>query len=148
MKYQKLENLESGWKWEYLMKKHREGEAITRYLAKSEEAEFSEQLKQLQHQPKAVLAWIKAHLNPALYLKLQQAIRARRKRHFNAEHQSMRKKSIDLEFAVWNRLSQLSKRRGVTLSETIIQLIEDAEEKEKYAQQMSELRNDLEDFLK
>ncbi|MGO2369139.1 MAG: macrodomain Ter protein MatP, partial [Serratia sp. (in: enterobacteria)] len=30
MKYQQLENLESGWKWKYLVKKHREGEAITR----------------------------------------------------------------------------------------------------------------------
>lgn len=30
MKYQQLENLESGWKWKYLVKKHREGELITR----------------------------------------------------------------------------------------------------------------------
>ena len=29
MKYQQLENLESGWKWKYLVKKHREGELIT-----------------------------------------------------------------------------------------------------------------------
>ncbi|MGP0885978.1 Ter macrodomain-binding protein MatP, partial [Serratia sp. CY74308] len=26
MKYQQLENLESGWEWKYLVKKHREGE--------------------------------------------------------------------------------------------------------------------------
>ena len=32
MKYQQLENLESGWKWKYLVKKHREGEPITRHL--------------------------------------------------------------------------------------------------------------------
>ena len=32
MKYQQLENLESGWKWKYLVKKHREGELITRYV--------------------------------------------------------------------------------------------------------------------
>ncbi|VFS88984.1 Macrodomain Ter protein [Kluyvera cryocrescens] len=32
MKYQQLENLESGWKWKYLVKKHREGESITRYI--------------------------------------------------------------------------------------------------------------------
>ena len=32
MKYQQLENLESGWKWTYLVKKHREGELITRYI--------------------------------------------------------------------------------------------------------------------
>ena len=35
MKYQQLENLESGWKWKYLVKKHREGELITRYLETS-----------------------------------------------------------------------------------------------------------------
>ena len=32
MKYQQLENLECGWKWAYLVKKHREGELITRYV--------------------------------------------------------------------------------------------------------------------
>ena len=35
MKYQQLENLESGWKWKYLVKKHREGELITRYVEAS-----------------------------------------------------------------------------------------------------------------
>jgi len=35
MKYQQLENLESGWKWKYLVKKHREGELITCYLEAS-----------------------------------------------------------------------------------------------------------------
>ena len=35
MKYQQLENLESGWKWKYLVKKHREGEPITRYIEAS-----------------------------------------------------------------------------------------------------------------
>ncbi|XPE66363.1 hypothetical protein ACNKHR_01655 [Shigella flexneri] len=35
MKYQQLENVESGWKWKYLVKKHREGELITRYVEAS-----------------------------------------------------------------------------------------------------------------
>ena len=35
MKYQQLENLECGWKWKYLVKKHREGEEITRFLEQS-----------------------------------------------------------------------------------------------------------------
>lgn len=35
MKYQQLENLECGWKWAYLVKKHREGEEITRYTEKA-----------------------------------------------------------------------------------------------------------------
>ncbi len=41
------------------------------------------------------------------------------------------KKSIDLEFIVWQRLAGLAQRRGKTLSETIVQLIEDAENKER-----------------
>ena len=53
------------------------------------------------------------------------------------EHQHTRKKSIDLEFIVWQRLAGLAQCRGKTLSETIVQLIEDAENKEKYANKMS-----------
>lgn len=56
-------------------------------------------------------------------------------------------KSIDLEYLVWQRLAALAQRRGVTLSETIVQLIEDAEHKEKYASQMSLLRQDLQAML-
>ncbi|MEG7437520.1 ribbon-helix-helix domain-containing protein, partial [Serratia marcescens] len=58
-----------------------------------------------------------------------------------------RKKSIDLEFLVWQRLAALARRRGVTLSETVVQLIEDAERKEKYANQMSSLKEDLKAIL-
>ena len=42
--------------------------------------------------------------------KLDQAIRARRKRFFNAEKQSTKKKSIDLEYGVWLRLSKYSRK--------------------------------------
>ena len=35
MKYQKLENQEANWKWIYLIRKHREGEKITRYEEKA-----------------------------------------------------------------------------------------------------------------
>jgi macrodomain Ter protein organizer (MatP/YcbG family) len=52
-----------------------------------------------------VNAWIEQHMNPALMNRMKQTIRARRKRHFNAEHQHTRKKSIDLEFVVWQRLA-------------------------------------------
>lgn len=34
MKYQQLENLECGWKWDYLVKKYRDGENITKYIEK------------------------------------------------------------------------------------------------------------------
>ncbi|MEX9624232.1 Ter macrodomain-binding protein MatP, partial [Proteus mirabilis] len=58
MKYQQLENLECGWKWAYLVKKHREGELITRYVEKSAADEVVEQLLRLESQPLKVLEWI------------------------------------------------------------------------------------------
>ncbi len=194
MKYQQLENLESGWKWKYLVKKHREGELITRYIEASaaqaavddlltlenepvlvhawieqhmnpalmnrmkqtirarRKRHFNAQaavddLLTLENEPVLVHAWIEQHMNPALMNRMKQTIRARRKRHFNAEHQHTRKKSIDLEFVVWQRLAGLAQRRGKTLSETIVQLIEDAEHKEKYASKMSSLKHDLQVLL-
>lgn len=147
MKYQQLENLESGWKWTYLMKKHREGEAITRYLERSAAQAAVGELLAIEHSPGEVTTWIARHINPALENRMKQSIRARRKRHFNAEHQHTRKKSIDLEYLVWQRLAALAQRRNVTLSDTIVQLIEDAEHKEKYASQMSSLRQDLQAIL-
>lgn len=147
MKYQQLENLESGWKWKYLMKKHREGEEITRYIEHSMAQQVIEELQTLENDPEKLREWMSNHINPALLNRMKQTIRARRKRHFNAEHQHTRKKSIDLEFLVWQRLSQLSQRRGKTLSEMIIQLLEDAERKEQYADRMSLLKKDLQSFL-
>lgn len=147
MKYQQLENLESGWKWKYLVKKHREGELITRYIEASAAGEAVDVLLSLENEPVLVNGWIDKHMNPELVNRMKQTIRARRKRHFNAEHQHTRKKSIDLEFIVWQRLAGLAQRRGKTLSETIVQLIEDAENKEKYANKMSSLKQDLQALL-
>lgn len=147
MKYQQLENLESGWKWKYLVKKYREGEAITRYIEISAAQEAVRALLAMENHPIDVLKWIEQHINPALENRMKQTIRARRKRHFNAEHQHTRKKSIDLEYLVWQRLAGLATRRNSTLSDTIVQLIEDAERKEKYASQMSTLRQDLQAIL-
>ena len=147
MKYQQLENLESGWKWKYLVKKHREGELITRYIETSAAREAVDALLTLENKPVQVNDWITKHMNPALDNRMKQTIRARRKRHFNAEHQHTRKKSIDLEFMVWQRLAGLAQRRGATLSETIVRLIEDAENKEKYASKMSTLKQDLQALL-
>ena len=147
MKYQQLENLESGWKWTYLVKKHREGELITRYIEASAAQEVVDVLLSLENEPVLVNGWIDKHMNPELVNRMKQTIRARRKRHFNAEHQHTRKKSIDLEFIVWQRLAGLAQRRGKTLSETIVQLIEDAENKEKYANKMSSLKQDLQALL-
>ena len=147
MKYQQLENLESGWKWKYLVKKHREGELITRYIEASAAQEAVDVLLSLENEPVLVNGWIDKHMNPEMVNRMKQTIRARRKRHFNAEHQHTRKKSIDLEFIVWQRLAGLAQRRGKTLSETIVQLIEDAENKEKYANKTSSLKQDLQALL-
>ncbi|TCV98178.1 macrodomain Ter protein MatP [Biostraticola tofi] len=147
MKYQQLENLETGWKWKYLIKKHREGERITSLLEDSAAEEAIGYLITLEHQPEKILKWITEFMNPALENRMKQTIRARRKRHFNAEHIHTRKKSIDLEFLVWQRLAGLAQRRGSTLSDTIVNLIEDAERKEKYDKQMSSLKQDLKAIL-
>ena len=147
MKYQQLENLESGWKWKYLVKKHREGELITRYIETSAAKDAVDLLLTLENEPVQVNAWIEKHINSSLINRMKQTIRARRKRHFNAEHQHTRKKSIDLEFVVWQRLAGLAQRRGKTLSETVVQLIEDAEHKEKYATTMTSLKQDLQALL-
>ncbi|THB27159.1 macrodomain Ter protein MatP [Providencia sp. MGF014] len=147
MKYQQLENLECGWKWEYLVNKARGGEAITRYIERSAEKEVIDLLLKMENRPVDVLKWITQHMNPELDNRMKQSIRARRKRHFNAEHPHTRKKSIDLNFSVWQRLSNLAVKRNKTLSETIIQLIEDAEHKDKYESQMSSLKQDLQAIL-
>ncbi|OCG07995.1 macrodomain Ter protein [Gilliamella sp. wkB178] len=143
MKYQQLENLECGWKWHYLVKRHLEGEPITCYIEKSAAQHAVNELLLLEHNPTGVVDWIKQHLNPDLDNRMKQTIRAKRKRHFNAEQQNTRKKSIDLEFLVWQRLANLAKRRGSTLSKTITQLIEDAEQKEQYATKVSTIKDDL-----
>ncbi|MBT0718804.1 macrodomain Ter protein MatP [Rosenbergiella epipactidis] len=147
MKYLQLENLESGWKWKYLLKKHREGELITRHIEQSAADEAVRLLIDYEHQPENILRWINEHMNADLSVRMSQTIRARRKRHFNAEQQHTRKKSIDLEYLVWQRLAGLAQRRSSTLSDTIVQLIEDAERKEKYASQMSSLKEDLASIL-
>lgn len=148
MKYQQLENLETGWKWKYLIKKHREGERISRHEENSAAAESVQELISYQHQPEKILKWIRESMHPVLENRMKQTIRARRKRHFNAEHQHTRKKSIDLEYLVWQRLAALAQRRGNnTLSETIINLLEDEERKEKVDKTLSSLRSDLKAIL-
>ncbi|HDR1875567.1 TPA: macrodomain Ter protein MatP [Pasteurella multocida] len=148
MKYQKLENQEAHWKWLYLIKKHREGENITRYEERSLSEDKIKQLLSQQNQPQAIETWIKAHLSPHLMIKLDQAIRARRKRFFNGEKQSTKKKSIDLEYAVWLRLSRYSRKMKMTLSETITYMIDERESKAQYEHQISAMKAGLKDLLK
>lgn len=147
MKYQKLENQEANWKWLYLIKKIRNAENITRYQEKSLQDEKESELLQLQNYPLLIEAWIQQHLAQELVIKLDQAIRARRKRFFNAEKRSTKKKSIDLEYAVWSRLSKHSRKMRMTLSETIMYMIDEAENKELYASQMHLMKKNLKELL-
>lgn len=91
MKYQKLTNQEANWKWLYLIKKSREGENITRYTEQSLQRDIV-QLMTHQNYPEKIEDWIENHLSSNLVIKLDQAIRARRKRFFNGEKQSTKKK--------------------------------------------------------
>ncbi|AEH33254.1 putative dehydrogenase [Vibrio anguillarum 775] len=147
MKYQQLENLESGWKWQYLINKWKDGETITRYVDKSEALAAIEQLKKIEHEPNLVLGWIDQHMSLELSNKLKQAIRAKRKRHFNAEQLHTRKKSIDLDYRVWEKLSYRANELGCTLSDAIEYLLSEASRSEKASRTVSSLKEDLSKLL-
>ncbi|MDE1221768.1 macrodomain Ter protein MatP [Vibrio aestuarianus] len=147
MKYQQLENLESGWKWQYLIKKWKDGDAITRYIDKSEAKVAIEQLQRIEHEPTLVLKWIEQHMALDLDNKLKQAIRAKRKRHFNAEQLHTRKKSIDLDYRVWEKLSYRANELGCTLSDAIEYLLSEASRSEKASRTVTSLKEDLSKLL-
>ncbi|MFH0261185.1 macrodomain Ter protein MatP [Vibrio barjaei] len=147
MKYQQLENLECGWKWQYLSKKWREGENITRYIDTSEIEQAVATFKSLEHEPTLVLDWIDEHMSAELDNKLKQAIRAKRKRHYNAEQVHTKKKSIDLDYRVWEKLSYRANELGCTLSEAIEYLLSEASRSEKATKTMSNLKEDLSKLL-
>ncbi|GAM70047.1 macrodomain ter protein YcbG [Vibrio sp. JCM 19236] len=147
MKYQQLENLECGWKWNYLIKKWKEGETITRHIDSSEDATAVELLRNIEHEPTLVLDWIDNHMSLELDKKLKQAIRAKRKRHFNAEQVHTRKKSIDLDYRVWEKLSQRANELGCTLSDAIEYLVTEASRSEKANKKVSSLKEDLSKLL-
>jgi macrodomain Ter protein organizer (MatP/YcbG family) len=143
MKYQQLDNLESGWKWHYLVKKHQAGAAITCHLDQHAAEAAMTLLLQLEHHPAQVVQWIANHMNHDLDRQLKQSIRARRKRHFNAEQPDTRKKSIDLEFLAWTSLVGYAQQRQLTLSEAVMHLVTAAADKEQYASQMMAVKQDL-----
>lgn len=147
MKYQQLENLEAGWKWNYLVKKWKEGEAITGYIDTSEAKAAVDDLLSIEHEPTKVLKWIGNHMSPELDKKLKQAIRAKRKRHFNAEQVHTRKKSIDLDYRVWERLAEKSKELDCTLSDTIEYLLSESNKTEVASKQVLDLKHDLHELL-
>jgi macrodomain Ter protein organizer (MatP/YcbG family) len=140
MRYQKLEIQEAGWKWKYLLKKHREGENITKHTEESLIELKIQRLTTLQDSPEGIEQWIKAEMTAEQRKKMRQSIRARRKRFFNAEKQSTRKKSIDLDYASWLRLSKLSLEMEMTLSECIHFLMDEQENRQLYVLQMKQTK--------
>jgi len=62
--------------------------------------------------------------------------------------QHTKKKSIDLEYAVWQRLSKYSRKLGMTLSQTITYMIDERESKALYQNKMSVMKASLKDLLK
>ena len=148
MKYQQLENLECGWKWQYLAKKAREGVKVTRYIDDSEANNAIKALMAIENQPVEVLEWITQHMDEALDIKLKQAIRAKRKRHFNSEQKHTKKKSIDLDYRVWEKLSEKANELGCTLSDAIEYLLSEASKSEIANQKVSSIKEDLSQLLK
>lgn len=148
MRYQKLEIQEASWKWKYLLKKHREGENITKHTETSLIELKIQLLTTLQHSPKEIEQWIKAEMTADQRRKMRQSIRARRKRYFNAEKITTKKKSIDLEYASWLALSKLAKAQEMTLSETVNYLIDELENQQIYQDQMAKMKSSLQDLLK
>ncbi|KMK51201.1 Ter macrodomain organizer matS-binding protein [[Actinobacillus] muris] len=148
MRYQKLDIQEANWKWKYLLKKYREGENVTKHQEESLIELKMQLLTTLQHSPQEIERWIKAEMPADQRRKMRQSIRARRKRFFNAEKQSTRKKSIDLTYASWKRLSELAAELEMTLSETVLYLIDELENNTIYTEQVGKIKDNLKALLK
>lgn len=148
MRYQKLEIQEATWKWQYLLKKYREGENITKYTESSLAELKVQELVNLQNSPEELERWVKTQMTPYQRKKMRQSIRARRKRFFNAEKQSTRKKSIDLDYHSWQRLSKHAKELEMTLSEAVHYLIDELENKQTYIDQVEKFKENVKAILK
>lgn len=148
MRYQKLITQETTWKWQYLLKKYREGENITKHEEQSLIDLKIQFLSTLQDSPEEVEKWIKSEMTAEQRKKMRQSVRAKRKRFFNAEKQATKKKSIDLEYASWLKLSKYAKSQNLTLSEAIIKLTDEVENKQFYLEQVSKMKSSLKDLLK
>ena len=138
MRYQKLESQEANWKWKYLLKKYREGENITKHEEQSLVELKVQLLTTLQNSPAEIEQWIKSEMTAEQRKKMRQSIRARRKRFFNAEKLSTRKKSI----------SKYAKSQGITLSQAVNQLIDEVENQDIYREQIAKMKSSISELLK
>ena len=129
MKYQKLENLEAGWRWTYLHKKMISNENVTRWIDSSEIKNAFNELNLIASEQIKVSLWIDKHISTSYIKKLNQSLRAKRKRYFDSEQKHTKKKSIDLDFLVWQKLSEFSIAIGCTLSESVEYLLSETDNK-------------------
>lgn len=118
-KHQKLPTNEATWTWEYLINKYNRGENITRYIEAETIRSLSVDLINSKNDPEIITAWVAKHLNPKLVTKLNQALRAKRKRFHDNEKLLLSKKTIDLEYSAWKTLSDTAKECNLSLSETV-----------------------------
>ncbi|PCS24032.1 YcbG [Candidatus Enterovibrio escicola] len=100
-----------------------------------------------KHEPTKVVEWISEYMAPKLDKKLKQAIRAKRKRYFNAEQEHTRKKSIDLDFKVWEKLSTKAHNLDATLSYTIEYLLGEVDRSQNTHKKLASLKKDLSRLL-
>ena len=149
MKYQQLEGIESVWKLQYILKKSKDGVRVTRYVPITSEEQIALiELENLSSRnPISILNWIENHMSLELDNKLKQAIRAKRKRHFNATQLHTRKKSIDLDYRVWEKLSSRAHELESTLSDTIEYLLTEASLTEKVSQAVLRVKDDLKKLI-
>ena len=86
MKYQRLLDLESQWKLQYILNRHQQGVQLFA-LATPDDCQlaFAELEKIALDDPTQIESWIEHYLHPDWHKKLNQAIRARRKRFHNLE---------------------------------------------------------------
>ena len=146
MKYEKNEEMEIFWIKNYCQKKYyekammmnsKDNEIIHDIFTRINNAENYKNLKNL----------IQENFNSNSQLKLEQAIRAKRKRYYDAQNQHTKKKSIDLEYAVWKKLSDKSIELGSSLSETIEYLISETNKKTKVSKKFKDIKKDLNHLL-
>ncbi|WP_096619908.1 macrodomain Ter protein MatP [Candidatus Enterovibrio altilux] len=147
MKYQQFKNVEARWKWDYVVKKYKEGRNVTRYIDICEAQIAINGLLSLENEPAKIIEWIREHMSLDLDNKLKQAIRAKRKRYFNAEQEYTRKKSIDLNFCVWEKLSMKAQDLDATLSDTIEYLLSEANRAQNANKKVNALKKDLNSLL-
>ena len=146
MKYDQIEDLEFAWKLDYCNKKMYEKTNLTKYKNINDINDIHRLLNESNNNDELNNLIIK-HFNEVSLNKIKQAIRAKRKRFYNAQNKATKKKSIDLNYDVWVKLSEKSISIGATLSETIEYLLSESNKKKSVSKKVNDIKNDLNQLL-